>query len=191
MELDQDYWSKRYHEGKTGWDIGYVSTPIREYVDQLTDKNIDVLIPGCGMGLEGQYFLNKGFHHTFLLDISSVAFAELKKKEVDIPDQNLIVGDIFELEGKYDLIVEQTLFCALDPSLRRQYIEKIYDLLKPNAKFVGVLFDVPLEGGPPFGGDIKEYKDLFQLFFRKFTIDKCYNSIEPRKGRECFFIAQK
>ena len=45
---EQKYWSNRYEEDRTGWDIGYPSTPLKEYIDQLTDKTISILIPGAG-----------------------------------------------------------------------------------------------------------------------------------------------
>ena len=34
----KEYWSQRYKDAQTGWDIGSPSTPIKEYIDQLTDK---------------------------------------------------------------------------------------------------------------------------------------------------------
>jgi hypothetical protein len=47
-KLDRDYWSKRYQTNETGWDVGTPSTPLKEYIDQLENKNIKILIPGCG-----------------------------------------------------------------------------------------------------------------------------------------------
>ena len=37
--MDKFFWNNRYHEKKTGWDIGHPSTPIKEYIDQLRDKD--------------------------------------------------------------------------------------------------------------------------------------------------------
>ena len=48
MKEEQSYWTKRYQEESTGWDIGYPSTPLKEYIDQLEDKSISILIPGAG-----------------------------------------------------------------------------------------------------------------------------------------------
>ena len=33
---------------ETGWDIGYVSTPIKEYFNQVKNKELKILIPGGG-----------------------------------------------------------------------------------------------------------------------------------------------
>ena len=39
-----NYWEERYQKGETGWDAGKITTPIKEYIDQLTNKNLKILI---------------------------------------------------------------------------------------------------------------------------------------------------
>ena len=51
----QSYWASRYLEKQTGWNIGYASTPITAYVDQLTNKAAKILIPGAGNAYEAEY----------------------------------------------------------------------------------------------------------------------------------------
>jgi methyl halide transferase len=46
--LNQNYWDAQYQAKTTGWDLGVVSPPLKAYIDSLEDKNIRVLIPGCG-----------------------------------------------------------------------------------------------------------------------------------------------
>ena len=48
MELDQRYWNDRYLNNTAKWDLGQISTPIKEYVDGITKKNVKILIPGEG-----------------------------------------------------------------------------------------------------------------------------------------------
>ncbi|HBC05192.1 MAG TPA: SAM-dependent methyltransferase, partial [Aequorivita sp.] len=43
MNFYETFWNHKYLSDDTGWDIGYVSTPIKEYIDQLTDKNLKIL----------------------------------------------------------------------------------------------------------------------------------------------------
>ena len=88
--------------------------------------------------------------------------------------------------------MEQTFFCALDPVLRKKYVEKMADLLKENGKLAGLLFDFELTAeGPPFGGSSEEYLQLFTHYFTSKKLERCYNSIKPRSGRELFFIFEK
>jgi len=63
-QLEQ-YWTERYHEHKTGWDIGYISTPLKAYFDQLTNKNLKILIPGA----EKQLLQEDFFEHTDTYDL--------------------------------------------------------------------------------------------------------------------------
>ena len=66
----EQYWSGRYENQITGWDIGYPSTPIKEYFDQIKDKNLRILIPGAGNGYEVEYLHKLGFIDVTVIDIS-------------------------------------------------------------------------------------------------------------------------
>jgi SAM-dependent methyltransferase len=188
--LDADYWSTRYQQQQTGWDIGYGSTPLVEYLQTITDKTIDILIPGCGNAYEADWLLQHGFEHVTLLDISPVLTAVLKERFKGQPI-NIVTDDFFHHQQQYDLILEQTFFCALDPALRERYVEHMHKRLLPGGKFVGVLFNRHFEGGPPFGGTKEEYELLFSKLLHIKKMELCTNSIPPRKGSELFFIAEK
>lgn len=188
--LNADYWSQRYEQNATGWDIGYVSTPIKEYIDQLRDKSISILIPGCGNSYEAEYLLQQGFTNITLIDISPILTKRLEEKFNTFQKKQLTIinGNFFDLKGQFDLIIEQTFFCALDPSLRQAYADKMFELLKPGGKLAGVLFNKSFEGGPPFGGSQSEYEQIFGEKFSIVKMEECYNSIPPRKGSELFII---
>ena len=190
--FDRNYWENKYRQNTTGWDIGSISTPLKEYIDQLEDKNIKILIPGAGNGYEAEYLWEKGFKNTFIIDIAEQPLINLKNRVSDIPVSQLINKDFFEFNDKFDLIIEQTFFCAIDPRLRPLYSKKMFDLLRKNGKLVGLLFDFELtENGPPFGGDKKEYLSYFSQYFNIIKLERAYNSILPRKDRELFFIFEK
>ena len=190
--LDKSFWQDRWKNAETGWDIGYPSTPLVEYFDNLEDKDIKILIPGCGNAYEGEYLIKNGFKNTFLIDIAPLAFESLKKRFRNFPEENLIEGDFFEHEETYDLIVEQTFFCAIDPKLRRAYAEKMHSLLKKNGKLMGLLFNDPLfEDHPPFGENKTEYLGYFEDLFTIHYFEKATNSIKPRSGRELFIELEK
>ena len=188
MELDENYWSNRYQNNTTGWDIGSISQPLKEYVDQLEDKNISILIPGCGNSYEAEYLLQNGFTNIILIDISALLCKQLEIKLVAYLHNRLeiICQDFFDHKGQYDLILEQTFFCALDPLLRKKYAAKMHELLKPGGKLVGVLFNKNFEGGPPFAGNENAYRQLFQQQFSIVKMEPCYNSVAPRSGSELF-----
>jgi SAM-dependent methyltransferase len=191
IPFDGNYWSKRYLDKETGWDLGGVATPLAAYFDQLENKNLKILIPGCGNAYEAEYLLSKGFAHITLLDISEVLVKSLQQKFAENPQIRVIEGDFFEHSGKYDLIIEQTFFCALVPSLRPLYAEKMAELLNANGKLVGLLFDKHFQVNPPFGGEKSEYIQYFEPYFDCKVFDACYNSVAPRQDTELFMIWQR
>lgn len=190
--LSASYWDERYNQQQTGWDIGYASTPIKEYIDQLADKAIRILIPGAGNAYEARYLFDKGFTDITVLDISSVVINRLQTQlSKQYPTIKLVTGNFFDHSGAYDLILEQTFFCALDPALRQQYVAKMHSLLSGNGKLAGLLFNRDFENSPPFGGNTGEYRQLFSSVFRMIRLEPCYNSIPERAGSELFLMVQK
>ena len=187
MELTATGWNQRYEAQSTGWDIGAISTPLEKYFQQLENKEQTILIPGAGNAYEAEFLFNNGFRNVFILDWASAPLKSLKKRIPELPEHQLLKEDFFEQEGKYDLIVEQTFFCAIHPQFRRKYAEKMYSLLKPGGKLVGLLFNVPLnKEHPPFGGNKEEYLNYFEGLFDIKHFHVAYNSIPPRQGRELF-----
>ncbi|RYY45792.1 MAG: methyltransferase domain-containing protein [Chitinophagaceae bacterium] len=191
-KLDKDYWDNRYKNQQAGWDIGTVSTPLKEYIDQLGDKHIPILIPGCGNAYEAEYLLEHGFTNITVVDISFVAAQAVKEKLARYGTKLTVIhGDFFQLQYKYQLILEQTFFCAIDPALRKNYAEKMYELLLPGGKLVGLFFNRQFDGGPPFSGNREEYLQLFAPLFNIIKMETAYNSITPRSGTELFVLLQK
>ena len=190
--LDANYWNDRYHNGNTGWDLKEVSPPLKSYIDQLENKGLKILIPGAGYGYEAQYLWEQGFHNTYVIDLSSLALEKLQSRIPVFPKAQLLQGDFFEHEEKYDLIIEQTFYCALEPKLRGAYVKKMHALLHPKGTLAGVLFDFPLtEKGPPYGGNIETYRKRFKPYFKVKTMETAHNSIAPRAGKEVFINFKK
>lgn len=188
MELNQIYWQSRYVDESTPWDIGHVSPPLKLFFDSLHDKDLRILIPGAGRAYEAVYLHRQGFRQVFVCDWVEEAFDHLRAEAPDFPAMHLICGDFFELEGEFDLIVEQTFFCAISPSLRSSYVAKVAALLPQGGTLAGLLFASHFESaGPPFGGTEKEYRTLFSVGFDIKTMELAKNSILPRVQNELFF----
>jgi len=188
---DPEYWSDKYLNNETGWDMHQVSPPLKSYIDTLKNKDLKILIPGCGNAYEAEYLLKNGFKNITIIDFSKVVTQKLKQKYKGKPIQ-IINGNFFNHKGQYDLILEQTFFCALHPSLRENYGKHCYKLLTDNGKIAGVLFNKKFSGSePPFIASDEEYKKLFQPLFRFLKFEPCYNSILPRMGNELFFEFEK
>ncbi len=191
-ELDAKFWQDRWKNSQTQWDIGYPSTPLKTYIDGLKDKSIKILIPGCGNAHEGIYLHEQGFENVFLIDLAQGALDKIKESCPSFPSEHLILGDFFAHDAQYDLILEQTFFCALNPSLRQNYAGKMLSLLKPKGVLAGLLFNIPCyEDHPPFGGSQAEYRNYFKNGFEFLHFEKAHNSIPPRKDAELFIELRK
>lgn len=187
IELNPEYWNNCYKSNETGWDIGYPSPAITKYIDQLENPYTRILIPGCGNAYEGEYIWQAGFDNIFLADYAPKSKHNFLRRVPDFPEEQFLVGNFFDLEGEFDLIIEQTFFCALNPDSRSEYVKKIHALLSEKGKLVGLLFNDPLnQEHPPFGGNALEYLGYFNPFFSSVKMTPCKNSIQPRIGRELF-----
>ena len=128
-----------------------------------------------------------------MLDIASIPLENFSARNPDFPKEQLVHQDFFDHDRTYDLILEQTFFCAISPDLRSQYAKKMYSLLNQNGRLAGLWFSFPLDthGGPPYGGSLEEYLTYFTPYFEIITFGPSYNSISPRQGNELFAIMRR
>jgi len=192
-----EYWEKSYQVGDIGWDLGRPTPVFREWIkSESTSLNICIL--GAGNGWDAIHLSEKG-HKVTAVDFAPSAIknmsAKARKKRVTI---DILHSDIFEINnnyfGKFDVVLEYTCFCAIDPVQRNKYIQLVQNLLKPKGRYVALLFPtdkVPAEGGPPFAVNIdktlKQYGHSFSVVKREVSPF----SVRPRKGREEFVILLK
>lgn len=188
-KLNAEFWERRWQKQQTGWDIGQASPPLMRYAEPLLKENPRILIPGAGRAYEAIALHQLGFTQVYVCDWADSAFDHLRQTAPDFPEEHLLVSDFFELpvSEEFDLILEQTFFCAIDPSLRPRYVEKTHSMLKPGGRIAGVLFARPFSfEGPPFGGTKAEYETLFSSHFTILKLDISPDSIAPRLGNELF-----
>ncbi len=192
MALTPNYWEDRYQTQSFPWDLGLATRPMRNYIDALHDRGQRILIPGGGLAHELAYLHELGFSQSYSLDWAVSATARGRAQYPQLPASAFITEDFFTHSGTYDLILEQTFFCALQPDQRAAYARKMFELLRPAGRLAGVLFEFPLtENGPPFGGNRIEYAHYFRPYFHIRLLDTCRTSEPERRGRELFLIAER
>ncbi|MFS4418112.1 methyltransferase domain-containing protein [Maribacter sp. 2307ULW6-5] len=193
---EEQYWTTRYRKAQTGWDIGYPSTPIKTYVDQLKDKDKKILIPGAGNAHEATYLWKKGFTKVYVLDISKLPLENFKRENPSFPQAQLLHENFFDHQGQYDLVLEQTFFCSFRPTRdnRSAYAKQMAALIRPKGKLVGLWFNFALSQdmeNPPFGGHKEEYLGYLAPYFKPISFETAHNSIAPRQGKELFGIFER
>lgn len=188
-ELNENYWTERYQEEQTGWDMGMPSPQVLHFVENQSGVGLDarILIPGAGNAYEWEYLVNNGYEQIYAMDISAHPLNALAQRNPE--NQHLLLHeDFFKHESEYELILEQTFFCALDPSMRSKYVEHMHRLLKSGGVLAGVLFNRSFpHDGPPFGGSKDEYQSLFSERFDVLHMESAEHSHPARSGSELFF----
>ena len=88
--MSEEFWNDRWKQNKTGWDLGEVSPSLKSYFDQIKDKELKILIPGCGNAYEAEYLFENGFTNVFIIEISKQAILSFSKRCPLFPIQNII-----------------------------------------------------------------------------------------------------
>jgi SAM-dependent methyltransferase len=190
--ISKEFWEDKWVTQSTGWDIGYPSPAIVSFMESYPNKSAKILIPGCGNAYEAEWLLNNGFTDITLIDISPTLVDKLRDKYDENKHITIVCDDFFHLTQKFDLIIEQTFFCALNPLLRKEYVDKMHEILNEKGLLIGLLFSKEFEKeGPPYGGIQSEYHALFESKFQILKMEDCRNSILPRKDTELFIELEK
>ncbi len=191
-KLTATFWKNKYLDKNTGWDLGKCSKPLIDFFDSLTNKKIKILIPGCGNAYEAEYLHRNGFTNVYVADWAEQPLFNLKQRVPTFPSNHLLHVDFFTIKAEFDIIIEQTFFCAINPELRVDYVEKTASILHENGLVVGLMFDAELnKDKPPFGGTEAEYRSLFATHFDIKKMEKCLSSEGDRNKREFFVTFKK
>ncbi|MBC8312308.1 MAG: methyltransferase domain-containing protein [Candidatus Marinimicrobia bacterium] len=192
-----EYWENSYKSGEMGWDVGCPTPIFTNWINAQTNP-LSICILGAGNGWDALHFAEKG-HRVTAVDFAESAVLNMKasaeKRGLKL---DIIHADIFDLDklftNTFDIILEYTCFCAIDPAQRDDYIRIVNHLLNPSGKFVGLLFPIDKElndDGPPYGVDINTTLESFAKYFTLVKKEMPTLSIERRKGREIFVILKK
>ena len=195
-ENDPQFWENIYLEDDAGWDLEG-ATPVFKHFSE-TQKKGSVCIVGCGRGYDAVQFAKKDFQVT-AVDFAPTAIADVKKLALNTSvEVTTIQDDIFSLSYSYanafDYLIEQTCFCAIHPSRRKEYETMAKTILKTKGKLIGLWFPLDKtleEGGPAWGTTAHEVKSIFSSGWKIIEEKFPELSIEPRRGREKLIIFQK
>ncbi len=192
-----EYWEKRYQSDDTGWDLGG-PTPIFDNWIQFQEDSLSICILGAGNGWDAINFAEKG-HNVTAVDFAESAIVNMNTLAQERGIQiNLIHSDIFDLcklfNHTFDIVLEYTCFCAINPARRTDYVRMTNQILKPDGKLVALLFPIDKDindDGPPFVVDLDSTISLFSKYFILDRKEIPSLSIERRNGREVFVIFKK
>ncbi len=167
MRLSPPAWDERYRAREMTWDMGRAAPPLERAARSMNLLGKRVLVPGCGRGFEARLFAGLGAD-VCAVDFSALALQEAAKyrggsieyAQADVRQMPLAWAQ------RFDLAVEHTCFCAIDPKDRARYVAELHRVLKPCGKLLGLFFiDFANPDGPPFGIYQQPLRELLAPYF--------------------------
>ena len=182
-------WEHRYQTGDMPWEKGEPSPGLVDFLALHPElPRGTVAVPGCGTGHDVRAWAKAGFS-TFGFDLapSAIRLCEERTKAAGLT-ASFQLSDFLvdEPPQKFDWLFEHTLFCAIDPERREEYVRAAVRWLKPGGQFLAVHYLIPDTDGPPFGTTRDE---IVRRFSRDFELieDWVPRSYPNRTGLERVF----
>ena len=181
-------WELAYKKKDTPWDKGMASPALKSWIE---DKEIsgNALVPGCGVGHDVR-LLSRNKLSVTGIDISNTAI-EIAKSFTNNNNVKYVNDNFFHYasreNNKFNWVFEHTFFCAIEKSLREDYVKGLRNLLEPKGQFLAIFF---INSGCIYEGDSDDNGPPFKtcentilnLFDPHFTIIESYI---PKKHYQC------
>lgn len=163
-----EYWEARYQTGDMPWEKGAPSPGLVDFLAAHPDlARGTVCVPGCGTGHDARTWAAAGFD-TFGYDVapSAIRLSRERTTAAGLEAQFQLL-DFLTAEPPvlFDWIFEHTLFCAIQPDQRQDYVEAVLRWLKPAGQYLAVNYLIPDRDGPPFGTTREELGERFSPHF--------------------------
>ena len=126
-----------------------------------------VLVPGCGSGHDVRAWAAAGFAATgYDIAPSAIQLSREKTASAGLKAEFVLGDFLAETPPRpFDWLFEHTLFCAVDPQRRPDYVSAALRWLKPGGQYLAVNYLIPDEDGPPYGTTRAELWDRFSPGF--------------------------
>ncbi len=164
-----DYdWEAHYQSGETPWDKGEPAPGLVDFLAAQPDlPRGAVVVPGCGLGHDVRSWAGAGFEAWgFDLAPSAVHLAGLRTVEAGLKAHFVRADFLVDPPPQqFDWLFEHTLFCAIDPKRRDDYVQAALRWLKPEGQLLAIHYMLKECEGPPFGVAQEELIERFSPHF--------------------------
>lgn len=189
--MNRGDWESRYQTRDMPWEKGAPSPGLVDFLEAHPDLPCaKVCVPGCGTGHDARAFAAAGFDaHGCDIAPSAIRLAKEKTQAAGLAAKFFIANFLRdEPPFQFDWIFEHTLFCAINPDERDDYVQAVLRWLKPGGQYLAVNYLVPAERGegPPFTTTREEQLERFSPGFDllKEWVPRSYPN---REGLELMF----
>jgi SAM-dependent methyltransferase len=168
VEQNQSYWEQRYQTGDMPWEKGEPSPGLVDFLAAHPElPRATVAVPGCGTGHDVRAWAQAGFTAWgFDLAPSAVKLARERTQAASLHARFQSADFLSEPPPQpFDWLFEHTLFCAINPEQRADYVRGVIRWLKPGGQLLAVHYLIPDVEGPPFGTTRAEITQRFSPHF--------------------------
>ena len=187
--MSRDYWEKRYQTRDMPWEKGGPSPGLVDFIAAHPElPRGTVCVPGCGTGRDACVWTAAGFDTSgFDLAPGAIRLALENTRNDRLPPA-FHLADFLRAEPpqKFDWLFEHTLFCAVQPEERDEYVRAVLRWLKPDGQYLTVNYILCGPDGPPFPTTRAEQLARFSPYF-ELVADWVPRSYPSREGRERMF----
>jgi SAM-dependent methyltransferase len=185
--VNSEYWENRYLTRDMPWEKGEASPGLVDFlaVNPALPRGT-VCVPGCGTGHDARAFARAGFA-TFGFDFAPSAVKSAREQSAGLPILYTQADFLHDTPPqKFDWLFEHTLFCAIQPEQREEYVRAVLCWLKPDGQYLAVNYIECGPDGPPFPTTREEQLERFSPHF-DLVADWVPRSYSNREGRERMF----
>jgi SAM-dependent methyltransferase len=162
-----EYWENRYQSNDMPWEKGAPSPGLVDFLQAHPAlPRGSVCIPGCGTGHDVRAWARAGFR-AMGIDIAPSAIRLATEATEPGLTAEFQLKDFLRDEPPllFEWLFEHTLFCAIQPAERDDYVKAVLRWLRPGGQCLAVNYMIPDEDGPPFGTTRAELWDRFSPHF--------------------------
>lgn len=166
--MNASNWETRYQTGDMPWEKGVASPGLVDFLaahPQLPRGT--VCVPGCGTGHDARAWSRAGFDVVGCdLAPSAIRLSRERTAAAGL-HARFAQGDFLHDKPpeRFDWLFEHTLFCAINPGDRDEYVTAALRWLKPKGHYLAVHYLISDTDGPPFGTTREELWQRFSPHF--------------------------
>jgi len=167
--MSETDWETRYQSGDMPWEKGEPAPGLVDFLAAHPDlPRGSVAVPGCGTGNDVRAWAGAGFDaHGFDLAPSAIRQSVERTAAAGLSATFARCDFLSDPPPRhFDWVFEHTLFCAIDPARREEYVRAVTRWLKPGGQFLAVHYMIRDKEGPPFGVIQEELMERFQPHFK-------------------------
>jgi len=166
--MTETNWEARYQANDMPWEKGEPSPGLTDFLAAHPElPRGTVCVPGCGTGHDVRAWARAGFEAEGLDLAPSAIRVSIEKTTTAGLSAQYRLADFLRDEPlrRFDWLFEHTLYCAISPSDRDDYVRAVVRWVKPAGQFLAVHYLIPDKDGPPFGTTREEVLARFSPHF--------------------------